>query len=249
MEQDPLHILIVDDEQNAIELLKKLLEGDPSFHVVGEAASVDDACKILENDNVDLVLLDVQMPGKNGFKLVELMNETNKVPGFIFITAFEQYAIDAIRASAFDYLLKPVRKDDLINSIRRYLKQKSEDKIAGRIEELLNLIKIRKIKINDRTGFQMIDPEEIVYCIADSNYSRIFLRNEKELTTSMNLGKLEKILNKGSFFRISRSVVININYLTMVDRKNSQCILENNQKIVLPLTRKYMKILETSFMN
>lgn len=242
-----IDVFIVDDERNARDLLRTLLVEIADVNIVGEANSVDEAFRSLLNLPVDLIFLDIQMPRKDGFELVELIKDSKLAIEIIFVTAYEKYAIKAMRASAFDYLLKPVKKMELENSIKGFKDRKGAQSIDKRIELLINLVSQKRIKINDRTGFQMIAPNEIVYCIADSNYSKIFLENEKELTTSLNLGKLENVLNHKSFVRISRSVIININYLVRVDRKNSRCTLQNNHEITLSLTRKYMNDLESRF--
>ena len=103
--KEPLKILIVDDEPEARELLKFILLEEDGLSVVGMAGTVDEAVKLLKREQPDLVLLDIQMPDKDGFHFIELVNQNSHKPGIIFVTAFDNYAIQAIRNSVFDYIL------------------------------------------------------------------------------------------------------------------------------------------------
>ena len=102
-------ILIVDDEPEARELLKYMLQDGKNMEVVGLAGNVDEAMVLLNQTDPHLVLLDIQMPGKDGFNFIELVQERGREPGIIFVTAYEHYAIQAIRNSVFDYIMQPVR--------------------------------------------------------------------------------------------------------------------------------------------
>lgn len=241
---EAIRACIVDDEKNARELLRRLLKDIGNVEISGEAESADDAFKKLLESPADIVFLDIQMPRKSGFDLVEQIKYAEIETDIVFITAYEEYAIKAIKASAFDYLLKPVKRTDLEQTIQRFSERKDNRSLPQRLEKLIHSMKSRRIKISDRTGFQMIDPEHIMYCEADGNYSRIILAGNNEITASMNLGKLEAHINHPSFIRISRSVIINLKFLVRVDRKSCHCILNNGQKITLSLSRKYLKELE-----
>ncbi|NOR34237.1 MAG: response regulator, partial [Bacteroidales bacterium] len=118
--EDLLRILIVDDEPEARELLKYMLQDSENMEVVGLAGNVDEAMVLLNQTDPHLVLLDIQMPGKDGFNFIELVQERGREPGIIFVTAYEHYAIQAIRNSVFDYIMKPVRQGELDGAISRY---------------------------------------------------------------------------------------------------------------------------------
>jgi len=117
-----LKILLVDDEPEARELLKYMLMGNLGVSVIGLAGNVDDALELMQSENPHLVLLDIQMPEKDGFHFIEQVHKSGQDPGIIFVTAYEHYAIQAIRNSVFDYILKPVHQEELDSAIERFLK-------------------------------------------------------------------------------------------------------------------------------
>jgi len=239
-----LSVVIVDDERSARELIRELLSDVKWVSILGEAGNVDDALALVSRTQPDVILLDIQMPGQDGFALIEQLVHHDFETGVIFVTAYERYAIRAIRASAFDYLLKPVKKSDLITSLEKY-----EVKVSGReLEEPFSRLiwqfgDSKKLKFRNRTGFSMIDPDEILYCQADSNYTVLELKSGRKLTISMNLGKVEEMLPE-VFVRISRSVIINLQYLTQVDRKSLSCTLMHSTPTVLKVSRNYLRMLE-----
>lgn len=239
-------ILIVDDEPEALDLLTILLERIEGISLVGRAENSDDALGQVIEKEPDLLLLDIQMPGKSGFDLAGRIRELGLNTGYIFITAFDEYAIQAVRAAAFDYLLKPVDPSELESAIGRF-RQNMEQKVLGeRIDDLLaNLGLGPRLKLNTRTGFMVIDPMEIVCCTADGNYTEIFLSNNRRETISINLGSLSKELGGGIFFRISRSSLINLRYVTHVGNKTGICRLQGESVIELKVARNRLRKLES----
>ena len=248
--EPPLKILIVDDEPEARELLKFTLHEVDDLQVVGMAGHVDEATRILKKEHPDLVLLDIQMPDKDGFHFIEHINNAGYSPGIIFVTAYEHYAIQAIRNSVFDYILKPINREDLFRSIERFRKriQKDQFKDLGSLLQALKESVPGKMKLNTRSGYILINPQEVVYCQADGNYTHIQLINGNRELTTQNLGNIEEVLKGDSFFRVSRSFLVNLRFLTRVDRKNSSCILEyqgESHSIRIPAQK--IKVLEASF--
>lgn len=240
-----ISLVIVDDERSARELLRGLLLDFPGVTIAGEAASVDEALPMILKTQPDLLLLDIQMPNKDGFALVEKLLEHDANVEVIFVTAYDKYAIRAIKASAFDYLLKPAKKKDLRDSLLKFAEKVQFERMNEKFSHLsYQLSDKKKLKFRNRTGFSMIDPDEILFCRADSNYTVIELDSGKRLTVSMNLGKVEEMLPGLCFSRISRSVIINLHYLVEVDRKHMTCGILNQTRHILPVTKKYMKQLE-----
>jgi DNA-binding LytR/AlgR family response regulator len=248
--EDLLKILIVDDEPEARELLKYMLQDSDNMEIVGVAGNVDEAMVLLNQEKPHLVLLDIQMPGRDGFNFIELVQEAGKEPGIIFVTAYEHYAIQAIRNSVFDYIMKPVRQGELNMAIERY---RSSRKRVGKqdINQLIEALKetsVSKVKLNTRAGYILINPQEVIYCQADGNYTHIRLVNGVQETTTQNLGAIERLLKGSSFFRASRSYLLNLKYLTRVDRKSCSCILEypgDSCSIKIPAQK--IKLLESNF--
>lgn len=240
-------LLIIDDNQDARDLLELFLRDHPGIDIVGKASDVDNAVHLTIIHKPDLVLLDIHLPGKDGFSYLEELRERKLNPGIIFVTAHEDYAIRAIKNAAFDYLLKPVKKIELIAAIDRYsehMKQTSESDF-DLLMSLLNKSRPERIRLNTRTGYFFVDPTEVILIEASGNYSLIRLATGKTETSSLSLGNLENLVNNKSFIRISRSFIINLNYISRVDRRTNMCYLAHNSleyKIKIPLQS--MKLLE-----
>lgn len=242
--------IIVDDEISAIRNLERLLVNFPSVQVADKETDPETALKKIIHHSPDLVFMDIQMPGKSGFELVSEIRQHNLKPEIIFITSFNQYAIRAIRYAAFDYLLKPVNEDDLDAAIKRLAVKINSTEKDRQYQVLLNRTMNRqKIKINMTGGFQMIDPDDIIYIQADWNYSEIFMDKEKSATVSLNIGKMMEILPADVFFRLDRSTIINTSYVIKVSRRKLEATLikdsiEYHFKIPIVKLRKLEKFLD-----
>ena len=245
-----LKIMIVDDEPEARELLKFMLQEVKGLQVVGMAGNVDEAVKILDSKHPDLVFLDIQMPDKDGFQFIEAVRQGDHEPGIIFVTAFDNYAIKAIRNSVFDYILKPVRQEEIFQAVKRF-KNRSRGRQRHDLAGLLEILMASdpgKVKLNTRSGYILIHPPEVVYCKADGNYTHILMQNGSQEVTTQNLGTIEGLLGPGTFFRASRSYLVNLKYLARVDRKSCTCVLEYpGATCSLKIPAQKIKLLESSF--
>jgi len=230
--------LVVDDEDKARALLNKLLLLAEPYCQVVEANSVEQGIARYLEFQPDLVFLDIEMPHKNGFELVHELMLMGESPKVVFVTAFNQYAIKAIKASALDYLLKPINENDLKQCINRARLIDNKKKETDKMDDLLNRLSMNKrLKVNTRTGFEIIKQDDILYCEADGNYTNIFLTNQEKLTTATTLGLIEDQLTSDLFFRVSRSILINLDYLKSVNRKDKVCHLQiDDECISLPLS-------------
>lgn len=247
---DLLKILIVDDEPEACELLKYMLQDQNGIKIVGTAGNVDQAENLLHSRRPHLVLLDIQMPGKDGFHFIEQVHQSGLEPGIIFVTAYEHYAIQAIRNSVFDYIMKPVRQDELNSAVLRFRESRKKN-LRQDLSQLIKTLRENapgKVKLNTRSGYILINPQEVVYCQADGNYTHIQLVSGVQEITTQNLGAIEELLKGSSYFRASRSYLLNLKYLTRVDRKSCNCILEypgDTCSIKIPAQK--IKMLESNF--
>ncbi len=243
-------LLIVDDEEEVRELLHILLRNRHDIQVIGAASNVAEAITLTLKEKPDVVLLDISMPGKDGFGYISEIKNLKLFPGIIFITAFENYAIKAIRNAAFDYLLKPVSKQELFDALDRF-KEYKERKSQTDYSELIEIIsnsKPGRIRLNTRVGYFFVDPDEVIYCKADGNYSHITMMSRKNEISTMNLGNLEKIFEQYRFFRISRSFIINLKYLARVDRRLNMCEMEyNGLTYQIKVSSQKIKLLEGYF--
>jgi len=237
--------VIVDDEPEARDIMESLLSDFSDIHVLAKDDSVNKAVNSIREYEPDLVFLDIDIPRKNGFDLVREIKEIGLSPTIIFVTAYNQYAIEAIKHAAFDYLIKPVDIDDLKQSIERYKEERKSNTCLDRIENLLQALQEERLRFNTRTGYVFINPAEIIYCQAEGNYTDIHITNGEKQIVTMNLGRLEHILPQSKFSKINRSVIINKQYLTEVNRKDKECILRvNDEDISFCIPAKYISLLE-----
>ena len=227
---DIVNALIVDDEIIAIKVFEQLLSQFQEINILESVQNVDDAVNAIIKHHPDLIFLDVQMPKKNGFDLLHEIKNFEFQPTIIFVTAHDEYAIKAIRYSAFDYLLKPVKLPDLQKSLKRYLFDRKNLNDKQDINSLIKFLLLRKIQFKSRSSSIFVNPNDIIYIEAEGNYSTIFLKNNKSHLVSSYLSEVHEKLPINSFFRINRSIVINMNYLEQIDRKKRICTLECEKK-------------------
>lgn len=231
--------LLVDDEPHNCELIETLLRYHLplDIEVVGHAYSVDQAAEIIRQTEVELVFLDIQMPGKNGF---ELLNQFNP-PDFelIFITSFDHYALPAIQADALAYLLKPVEIAELKRAVEKAIKMKHLKQMLHR--DAAEYISKEPVKISVHEGDKVIylNSDDIVSFQAIGRYTKIVLHTGQHYMISKNLKMIEEILEmKTSFQRISRSLILNVSYVNeysksepfIVTMKNGSCFEVSRRK-------------------
>lgn len=229
MENQKLKTIIVDDEHTACMQLQEHLSGFATLEILFTANSVDEAIPLIIQHQPDLIFLDVEMPGKKGFDLVEELRHLEIYPNIVFVTAHQEYAIRAIRCAAFDYLLKPVDLQELNYVVNHALSHKLNHNLPKKIDHLLaQLNKSKRIRFNTRSGFILVNPYDIIYVEADWNYSTIVYINQTKETVCLNIGKVENMLPSNEFFRINRSTIINLNYLKKTEIKSRICFLDFN---------------------
>lgn len=197
--------IIIDDERLAREEVKRALRGFPEFDVIGEANNVNSALILIEELKPDLLFLDIHMPEKSGFDLLE---ELTTVPEVVFTTAYDQYAVKAFELNALDYLVKPLREERFAKTIEKVMQElKEKEKVNSTI-----LPMHRKIFIKDREKCYFIPLSEIHFIESFDNYARLHFGNQKAMIKrSLNL--LEKKLDATVFFRTNRSQIINTHYI------------------------------------
>jgi len=238
-----LRALIVDDEESARQLMAKLLEETNYFSEIKLAHSVEVALKELNDIIPDLIFLDIKMPGKYGIEFVNELHYKDGKPSIVFVTAYDQYALQAIKVHAFDYLLKPVNRKELKECVEKYILKVKELPPQSVLKPEPSR-KISRIKVNTRTGTVFINPATILFCKAEGNYT-IICTGEKEYLCSMNLGKLKDQLSSDAFIRIGRSLIINFEFITLLDRKKSTVTLvRNNESVIVRIPHQHLKDLD-----
>lgn len=217
--------MIVDDEPDAIDYLSVLIfENCPNLKIVAKTGNFKDAITGYKENMPELIFLDIQLGEKNGFDFIKEIYKLKQKPHIIFVTAFNQYAIDAFKANAVDYLLKPVDQDELINAVDKFRILRNNENHVIQVEQLINQLP-QKIRFNTRTGFILLNTSEIMYCEADRNYTKIFTAPGNFELISHNLAYVSEKLPTGKFWRVSRSHLVNSDYVVSVDRKKKEVVI------------------------
>ncbi|HRY33800.1 MAG TPA: LytTR family DNA-binding domain-containing protein [Bacteroidales bacterium] len=235
-----LNAVVIEDDKQARDALIHLLSGLKQIRPVGSAGSVEEGLLLLLKLKPDIAFLDIELSDGTAFELLDRISPQDALPRIIFTTVHDHYAIRAFKYAAFDYLLKPMQQSELNDCIDRMLAEKQKESNREQLVMLLQQISPPgKIRFNVRSGFIMVDPDDILYLLADSNYSEIFFSpGQSELVTT-HLGKMEEILPPGRFFRISRSVIVNLKYLKRVNTMTCSCtLLKDGKSIQLPCSLK-----------
>ena len=204
-----MRALVIDDERLARKELIKLLEDFPEVEILAEAANADEAFELINSLNPDLLFLDIQMPGKTGFELLEMLDS---VPNVIFTTAYDEYALKAFEVNALDYLLKPIQLDRLNETITKLEPPKPE--VAEEKEKKLGLSDQVFVKDGDKCWF--VSLKDIRYFESDGNYIKVFFDNFKPMIHK-SLNALDEKLNDRDFFRASRKHIINLSWVESIE--------------------------------
>jgi len=234
--------VIVDDEKHSRETLKNLVEQFcDGISIVATAASIKDGLEQIGKLNPDLVFLDIELQSGTGFDLLEQVGEINFE--VIFTTAFEQYAIKAVKFSSLDYLLKPIDVEELQSAVKK-LHQKETTKeyqqqIKILIENLKQQPKLNKICLSTALGFEFIDVSEIIYCNASGSYTSFVLKNGSKFLVSKHLKEYENLLIEHFFMRVHNSFLINLKEVKkFIKADGGYIIMSNNDSVSLSRSKK-----------
>ncbi len=207
--------LIIDDEQHCIDRIVELLSGYKEYRIIGMVQTIEEAVDATRKLQPDLVFLDIHIQQESAFDYLRKIE--NKDFDIIFTTAHDNYAIQAFKFSAFDYLLKPISKEDFNKTILRYEKESSKAHIDNKMEVLLHNLQekgaSKKISIPTLDGFIYLKIKDIIRCQADSNYTHVFLQNDNKITIARTLKSFEELLEEFNFYRIHNSHLINLDYV------------------------------------
>ncbi len=234
-----LKTIIVEDEQTSREILKNYIaKYCPTVEVVGEAENIDEALVLIRNNKLDLVFLDVEMPYGSGFDLLEKLGNTDFE--VVFVTAYNQYAIDALNSHASYYLLKPISIDELIKAVDYVTEIRTKE---NQLQNSVLVPKINpveeKITIPTQDGFEVLQLEDILYCKADDNYTEIFLSNNKKKLVSKTLKYFEDMLSPNGFARIHKSYLVNVAYIASYKKgKGGTVHLSNGKELSVSASKK-----------
>lgn len=233
-----LKAILIEDEANSREILRNYLaKYCTEVDLLGEATSIDEGLKLIRENEPDLIFLDVEMPFGNAFDLLEQVPDRSFET--VFVTAYNQYALDALNQHAAYYLMKPITIDELIKAVEyvREIKQKEnalEDKV---LRPKLKSVE-GKITLPQQDGFQVLNVADILYCQADDNYTHIYLENKKILV-SKTLKYFEEALSDFAFARIHKSYLVNVNEVVKYRKgKGGSVVVSNGKELLVSASRK-----------
>lgn len=221
-----LNVIIVDDEQKSIKSLKwdlknfkNLLNIDKTF------TDPYQAIEYLRKNHIDLVFLDIEMPAMDGFEFLDYFDERNFE--IVFVTAYDQYAIKAIKSNAFDYILKPVSEDELDEVVKKINNEFQKVNVNDQLDD--------KIQIATDQNIKLVDPFSILYCKSDGNYCHIHFKDDTSLLISKKLKYMEEKLEDFPFMRVHNSYVVNLNAIQAIDKKDTLLIMTDES--IIPISR------------
>ncbi len=243
-------VAIVDDEKEARELLKKFLSKYEFLDVFMTSGDVEEAILTIMKTPPDLLFLDIHMPHKDGFELVKDLERMKIHSKVIFVTAYNSYAIKAIKVNAFDYLLKPIDPDELEEALIRYRQSVLESEHFKDLKDTLESFQIpRRVKFTTDKGFVIINTRDIVYIQYDKVKVHFFLSNGTREIIKTSISEVRDKLPRNVFIEVDSSTLLNNGYLTRVNVADLQCELTfQESKIRLPVTQQKIKGLQ-DFLN
>lgn len=233
-------VLIIDDEKPTRDFIKRLID---SYHfeveVFTDGENVATGIDAIKRLQPDLVILDIQMPDGNGFDVLKSISAINFE--VIFITAFQEYAIQAIKFSALDYILKPIDSEELkqaIDNALNTISRKTDDSQLNVLQHNMQLNAKRKLILKTQESVHIVEIDDIIRCEADKNYTLFYFTNIKKILVSRTLKDFDVLLTGLTFFRAQQSHLINLNYVERYDRQDGTIIMKDGSAIPLSLARK-----------
>lgn len=232
-----LKAVIIDDEKAAIETLEIIIsEFCTGVNIVGTASNTEQAINIVSTTNPDVVFLDIEMPEINGFDLLKLLPADSF--STIFVTAYNKYAIDAFRANAVDYLLKPISVSNLKSAINKIVKNNIKSNLFDINKVIQKLQNNSKLQIGSLDGIEYIDVKDIILISADKSYSIIHLKN-RTIISSRNLKYYTTKIDENYFYRAHNSYFVNLNHVIKYTYKDGNRIqLTNGQEVPISRTKR-----------
>lgn len=238
-----IRTVIVDDESRARKNLFLLLEQQPDIQIVAEASNGDDAIVIISELHPDLVFLDIKMPQQSGFDILDKLLRL-RINDFevVFLTAYDEYAIKAIKYAAFDYLLKPIDEQELIESLIKF-RAKDRSLLPNNSQLLFNQLNIcQKLRIKTKTGYEFLEVDDILFIEGDGSYSIVTMHNMVKHTVSKTIKDLNEDLPDSLFIRIHKTYLINKRYLKSLNIKDKICTLKHQENLIeLPVSSRLVR--------
>lgn len=236
--------IIIDDENKARSVLRTLIHEDcPEITEIQEASDLVSGVAKIKSFQPDIVFLDIEMPTHSGLEIASFFQDQTIQFQIIFTTAYNQYAIDALKLSAIDYLLKPIDSDELITAVQKAKKAIEANNITNKllqIEKTFKQLSLNKIALEIPKGILFVSHEDIILFEADGVYTKVYLKNGKVELISKTLKHFsDQLLDKSIFYKPHRSYLINLKYMSQLVKKDGYyIILENNKTIPIARDKK-----------
>ena len=239
--------VIIDDEKDIREINRRLLSDNfPDIEVVGEADSVETGVELILNEKPQLVLLDIDIKGGTGFHILQKVRPYNFA--LIFITAFNEFAIKAIKFSALDYILKPVNEVEFCAAIQTACETIEEHRMETQVnnffEHYEKKTQSKKIILKTCDSIHLVDISDIMYCVSDNSYTTFYIKNKKEIIVSKSIKEFDNLLSVYNFFRPHQSYLVNLNYIDKIDKTDGGSIVLNNKKEIPVSYRRKQALLD-----
>lgn len=240
-----MRAVIIDDEQNVRSHLKNLLaKYCRQVELIGEASNADTGADLILSCKPDLVLLDIQMPKGTGFDMLASLGSYEF--DVIFVTGYDHYALQAVKCSALDYLLKPVKPEELISAVGRAERKQKNSQTALQITNLMDLVqyphkKDHRIVLNSTKGMQFVNPYEIIRCEADDNYTNVFLEDGRKIISTQVLRFHEELLSDFGFIRPHHSYLVNRKQIKSFAKGKVVYELKMGDEFCVPISNRKVK--------
>jgi two-component system, LytTR family, response regulator len=234
--------IIIEDEEKTLFVIKDLIHRyAPHLQVIGCASHVEPATDLVESVQPQLVFMDVQIGDGTGFDVLRALSARNFE--LVFITAYDNYALEAIRFAAIDYLLKPVGIAEFKTAIERVDNRLKEKTQYTQLETLIhNLSQTdagnKKLSIPSVSGYEFVNLSDIAWCKSEGSYTVFFLADKTKITSSRNIGYYEEIMNTNDFYRVSNSVMFNLRFLKSYSRNSGTVVLNDGTELSISTRRK-----------
>jgi len=247
--------IIIDDENKARSVLKTLVQEDcPEITFLDEASDLLSGVQKIKITNPDIVFLDIEMPEHSGLEIINFFKDEPVNFQIIFTTAYNQYAIEALKLSAIDYILKPIDSEELVSAVRKakYAIEKNNinNKLSN-IEKVFNQLSLNKIALEVPKGILFVSHDDIIMFEADGVYTKVYLKNGKiELISKTLKYFVEQLEDKSIFYKPHRSYLINLKFMNQLVKKDGLHIVLENKKTI-PISRdkknEFLRLVETAF--
>ena len=235
---------VVDDEFDARISIKTLCEKSfPELHFVGEANSVKTAIPSLLELQPQILFLDIKLGDGTGFDILEQIGKVDCQ--VLFTTAYDEYAIKAIKARATDYLLKPISIKDLKSAVQLAIETINDKHELTELRNTINQYKVEKVGLPARDRIELTTITDIIRLQAESNYTYVYLKNGSKILVAKTLKNFETLLKDKHFLRVHQSHIVNIDSIASFDQKANQFLLHTNEQI--PVSRRYKALLNKLF--